>query len=103
MVARRDGMAGELLRDLAQTARSSGRLRAVVLGGSPDGEKAALVVSADPHGDGDRVHAVELVRRIAPLVGGGGGGSPEVAVAGGRDRGGIDRALDEARRALAGG
>ncbi len=102
VVARRDGLAQDLLRDLAQSARASAGLRAVVLGGSPDGEKAALAVSADRNGDRAEVHAGELVRRIAPLLGGGGGGSPEVAVAGGRDPGGIDQALDEARRALAG-
>ncbi len=103
VVARRDGLSGDLLRDLAQIARSSAGLRVVVLGGSPDGEKAALAVSADRNGDRGQVHAGELVRRIAPLLGGGGGGSPEVAVAGGRDPGGIDNALEEARRALAGG
>jgi alanyl-tRNA synthetase len=103
VVARRDGLAGDLLRDLAQAARTSAGLRAVVLGGSPDGEKAALAVATEPPGGGDQVHAGELVRRIAPILGGGGGGSPEVATAGGRDPGGIDRALDEARRALADG
>jgi alanyl-tRNA synthetase len=103
VVARRDGLSGDLLRDLAQTARASAGLRAVVLGGSPDGEKAALAVSADPDGGRDQVHAGELVRQIAPILGGGGGGSPEVATAGGRDPGGIDRALDQARGALAGG
>jgi alanyl-tRNA synthetase len=101
VVVRRDGLAGDHLRDLAQAARVAAGLRAVVLGGSPDGEKAALAVSVD--GAADPVDATDLVRRIAPLVGGGGGGTPEVATAGGRDPGGIDRALDEARRALAGG
>jgi alanyl-tRNA synthetase len=103
VVARRDGLSGDLLRDLAQNARAAAGLRAVVLGGSPDGEKAALAVAADRNGDRNQVHAGELVRQVAPLLGGGGGGSPEVATAGGRDPGGIDRALDEARRALAGG
>jgi len=106
VVARRDGLSPDLLRDLAQSARSTAGLRAVVLGGSPDGLKAALAVSADRNGgegaDGARLDAGELVKRIAPFVGGGGGGSPEMAVAGGKDPSGIDRALDEARRALDG-
>ena len=42
-----------------------------------------------------------LVKQVGPLLGGGGGGSPELAVAGGKDPSGIDRALDEARRILA--
>ncbi len=102
VVARRDGAEPDRLRDLAQSVRSSGGLRAVVLGGSPDGVKASVAVAADPSA-GVPVHAGDLVKQIAPLLGGGGGGSPEVAVAGGKDPSGIDRALDQARRALAGG
>jgi alanyl-tRNA synthetase len=72
----------------------------VVLGGSPDGTRANLAVSAAPAGE-HPVDAGRLVKDIAPLLGGGGGGSPEMAVAGGKEPGGIDRALDEARRLLA--
>ena len=100
LVARRDGLEPDRLRDLAQATRSTGGLRAVVLGGSPDGVKASVAVSADP--SAAPVDAGALVKQIAPLLGGGGGGSPEVAVAGGKDPGGIDRALDEARRQLGG-
>jgi len=103
VVARRDGLSPDELRDLAQSVRSSGGLRAVVLGGSPDGAKASLVVAADPADRSDgRVDAGGLVKQISPLLGGGGGGSPEVAVAGGKDPTGIDRALEEARRVLGG-
>ncbi len=103
VVARRDGLSPDQLRDLAQTVRSTGRLRAVVLGGSPDGEKASLAVAADRTGVADgQVDAGGLVKQLSPLLGGGGGGSPEVAVAGGKDPGGVDRALDEARRVLGG-
>jgi alanyl-tRNA synthetase len=97
VVARRDGLAPDLLRELAQSTRNLSQLRAVVVGGSPDGTKAAVAVAAD-----SSVHAGNLVKRVAPLLGGGGGGSPEVAVAGGKDPSGIDGALNEARRALAG-
>jgi alanyl-tRNA synthetase len=102
VVARRDGLDPDALRELAQATRNAAALRAVVLGGSPEGTKASLAVAADRSAP-DAVHAGELIKRVAPLVGGGGGGSPEVAVAGGKDPTGIDRALDEARRALAGG
>ena len=98
VVARRDGLVPDQLRNLAQSVRSQGGLRVVVLGGSPDGSSASLVISAD----GTASHAGELVRQIAPLLGGGGGGKPELAVAGGKDPSGIDRALDEARRLTSG-
>ena len=94
VVARRDGMTPDQLRDLAQEVRTLGGLRVVVLGGSPDGAKASVAVAADPSAG---AHAGDLVRQIAPLLGGGGGGKPEAAVAGGKDPSGIDRALDEAR------
>ncbi|MGH9074097.1 MAG: DHHA1 domain-containing protein, partial [Acidimicrobiales bacterium] len=100
VVARRDGLGPDLLRDLALSTRKSGSLRAVVLAGSPDGNRASIVATADVE---DGLHAGDLVKQLAPLVGGGGGGSPEVAVAGGKDVAGIDKALDEARRALTGG
>jgi alanyl-tRNA synthetase len=102
VVARRDGSEPDRLRDLAQAVRAAGGLRAVVLGGSPDGTKASVAVAADRSAS-DPVHAGDLVKQIAPLLGGGGGGSPEVAVAGGRDPVGIDRAHDEARNLLTGG
>ena len=47
VVARRDGLDPDHLRDLAQTTRPPAGLRAVVLGGSPDGTKATLAVSAE--------------------------------------------------------
>jgi alanyl-tRNA synthetase len=106
VVARRDGLSPDLLRNLAQSARTAAGLRAVVLGGSPDGHKAAVAVSAERNGGrgegGAQVDAGDLVKQIAPLLGGGGGGSPEMALAGGNDPSGIDRALDEARRVLSG-
>ena len=91
-----------LLRAWPRTRRKSGSLRAVVLGGSPEGTRAARSWT-DRRCRRRPVHAGDLVKRVAPLVGGGGGGSPEVAVAGGKDVAGIDNALEEARRALSGG
>jgi alanyl-tRNA synthetase len=96
VVARRDGLSPEQLRDLAQAVRRQGPT-VVVVAGSPDGAKASVAVATD-----GSVHAGDTVRELAALVGGGGGGSPELAVAGGRDPAGIDAVLAEARRRLAG-
>jgi alanyl-tRNA synthetase len=98
VVARRDGLSADELRTLAQVVHRRGGVKAVVLGGSPDGAKVAIV--AVTGGDPD---AGTVVKQVAQVVGGGGGGSAEVAVAGGRDPGRLDEALTEARRILAGG
>ena len=47
-------------------------------------------------------HAGNLIKGIARLVGGGGGGRPNMAQAGGKDPGGVDGALAEAAKVLEG-
>ena len=95
VVARRDGIEPDALRTLAEAVRRHEGVRAVVLGGSPDGHKVALAAAT-----GGTPDAKELVRALGPLVGGGGGGSAEVAQAGGKNPGGLDDALAEAQRLL---
>jgi alanyl-tRNA synthetase len=93
VVARRDNVAPDALRTLAQTVLRHDGVRAVVLGGTPDGAKVALAAAT-----GGEPNATELVRALGSIVGGGGGGSPELALAGGKDPSRLDEALDEARR-----
>jgi alanyl-tRNA synthetase len=95
VVARRDGIEPPGLLTLAQEVGRRDGVRAVVLGGSPDGSKVALVAVT-----GGTPDAKELVRVLGPLVGGGGGGSAEVAQAGGSKPEGLDEALAEAQRLL---
>ena len=67
--------------------------------GAQAGNKALLLalVSKDLTG---RFHAGNIVRELAPLVGGGGGGKPDLAQAGGQNPAGLDQALDRARELL---
>jgi alanyl-tRNA synthetase len=97
VVARRDGVDPKALQTLAQEVKRQGDLSSVVLGGSPDGVKVALVAATGAAGP----NATELVRTLGQIVGGGGGGSPELALAGGKEPGKVDEALAEARRLLA--
>ncbi len=101
VVARRDGLAPDLVRSLAQQACRAGGLAAVVVGGSPDGERVTLTACVEDAGAA-RATASEIVALVGPLIGGGGGGSPALATAGGKDPSGVDRALDEVRRVLVG-
>ena len=47
-------------------------------------------------------HAGNLIKSIASIVGGGGGGRPNMAQAGGKNPAGVDEALAEAVNALGG-
>ena len=64
----------------------------VVILGSPQDDKAALVVmvTADLS---RRLPASRIIKEIAPLIGGSGGGKPELAEAGGKDSLGLADAL----------
>ena len=95
-IARRvTGLEKGSLRGLADSLRD--RLgRGVVVLASENGDKVALVVSVSKDLV-DRVHAGQVVKAIAPIVGGGGGGRPDFAQAGGRQPAGIDALLAESR------
>jgi alanyl-tRNA synthetase len=89
LVARVDGYAGEQLRTLASDLQRRGR-RVVVLVGTMD-DKVSIAVASD-----DSLDATNAVKQLAALVGGGGGGSARLALAGGRNPGGIDAVLSAA-------
>ncbi len=100
VVARRDGLSADRLRDLAVAVRSHPGVHVVVLGGSPEEGKVALVAAVEP---GHGLEAPPLVATAARLVGGGGGGrNPELAMAGGRDASRLDEALEAVRADIAG-
>jgi alanyl-tRNA synthetase len=90
VVARVDGYPGEQLRTLAQDLQHRGR-RVVVLAGADEG-KVAIVVATD-----GTLDAAATVKALASHVGGGGGGSARLALAGGRDVQGIDAVIIAAK------
>jgi len=96
VVARRDGVDPKALQTLAQAVLREAGPTKVVLIGSPDGAKVAIAGATGPDGP----NATDLVRALGTIVGGGGGGSPELALAGGKDPSRIDEALAEALRLL---
>ena len=101
LIARRiSGLEKGALRGLADSLRD--RLgRGVVVLASENEDKVALVVSVSKDLV-DRVHAGKVVKAIAPIVGGGGGGRPDFAEAGGRQPAKIDALLAESRTIVAG-
>ncbi len=83
------------LRGQADTLREQLGTSVVVLAGQK-GPKAILLAAASKDIAGPRVNAGKLIGQIAPLIGGRGGGRPDMAQAGGSDPSGIDAALAKA-------
>jgi alanyl-tRNA synthetase len=67
----------------------------VVVLGAPQDDKVALVAMVT----GDickRISAGQVIKKIAPIVGGAGGGKPELAEAGGKDQARLSEAIEHA-------
>ncbi len=94
------GLNADALRNLAdQLAQKSNGV--VVLGAEADG-KVLWAVKAAPDAVKAGAHAGNLVRELAKITGGGGGGRPDFAQAGGKDAAKIDEALQQAAEVLSG-
>ena len=89
------------LRDLSDKLKA-GKDCAVIVLLSDCGGKANIVVAATEGAIGKGAHAGNLIKEIAPLVGGGGGGRPNMAQAGGKNAAGIPDALNKAEEVLDG-
>jgi alanyl-tRNA synthetase len=99
LVARRvEGFDKNALRALSDSLRDRLGSGVVVIVSANDA-RVSLVVSVTKDLTG-RVQAGRLVKELAPLVGGGGGGRPDFAEAGGKDPAGIDRLLAQAPKVL---
>ena len=98
LVAEVSGARGSALRDLSDQLRQREGADAVVLASADDG-KVALVVNLD-NGLAE-VDAVRIVRELGPIIGGGGGGRPTLAEAGGKNVDSVREALEAGRDKLA--
>ena len=94
--------------EMAEWSRSKVRIKrlkdkiksGIVVMGSVSGPKAFLIVGVTKDLT-DRFHAGDIIRQIAPIVGGGGGGRPDLAQAGGTRPAKLDEALKEAHNIIA--
>ncbi len=85
------GLDKNALRQLADSLKDQLQSGVVVIASEND-DKVAIVVSVTPDLK-KRVPAGQVVKQIAPIVGGGGGGRPDFAEAGGREPAKIDEML----------
>ena len=89
------------LRDLGDSLKEKLGSGVVLLASAKDG-KVNLVAMATDDALSKGAHAGNLIKGVAPIVGGGGGGRPNMAQAGGKDPSGIEKALAEAATVLEG-
>ncbi len=104
IIERLDGVTGDALQSAAQTLVDKlGVNTAVVLAGIPEmnnGKKVILVTAFGSEVIDKGLHAGKFLAPIAKLCGGGGGGRPNLAQAGGKDPEALDSALGFARDQL---
>lgn len=94
LVARLEGVEKNHLRSLADSLRNKIGSGLVVLGTTDQG-KVSLIAAATKDVSGSKVHAGNIVKSVAELVGGGGGGRADLAEAGGRNPEQLDHALEQ--------
>lgn len=96
-----DGVDMNGLRDLGDQLKAKLGEGVVVLASSMDG-KVNLVAMATDEAMAKGAHAGNLIKGIAGLVGGGGGGRPNMAQAGGKNPEGIQQAIEQSKAVLEG-
>lgn len=99
LAAEADGVDMNGLRDLGDQLKEKLGEGVIVLASEKDG-KVNLVAMATDTAMKQGAHAGNLIKGIAALVGGGGGGRPNMAQAGGKNPAGIKDALAEAKQVL---
>jgi len=89
----------EALREMGDILRDKIKSGVVVLGAVID-ERPSFLAMVTPDLVARGLHAGEIVKAVAQVTGGGGGGRPEMAQAGGKDRDKLDQALQLPRKLL---
>ena len=85
----------DALRQMTDTAKAENDNLVTVLA-AVNGEKITFCVSCGKAALSQGAHAGNLVREVAKITGGNGGGKPDSAMAGGKDANKIDEALNQA-------
>lgn len=94
-VARLDGTTPDALRSMGDDIKSTNDNAVAVIAGI-NGEKASIVAVCGKNAVAKGVKAGDVVREVAKLAGGGGGGRPDSAMAGAKDLSKLDSALSSA-------
>ncbi len=98
VIAQLDGLEAADLRNVWDTVRQKGgsAVACVIATVTSKGQPALLAAATD-EAVAAGFRSGDIIKKIAPMVGGGGGGRPQMAQAGGKDASGIPAALEAAR------
>ncbi|ARU61267.1 alanine--tRNA ligase [Tumebacillus avium] len=102
LAAKLDGVDMDGLRNIADDMKNRIESGVIVLGASQGEDKVSFVVAVTKDLNGRGIQAGKIVKEVAAITGGGGGGRPELAQAGGKDVSKLQAALDQASAILAG-
>lgn len=104
LVAQMEGVDATSLQTAAERLQSKlGSGASVVLGSVPEAGKVSLVAAFSPEVNKKGLQAGKFIGNIAKICGGGGGGRPNIAQAGGRDASKLPEALEKAKSELIAG
>jgi len=87
------------LRGFVDAARDKTDISVLLFGAAID-DKVQFVAAADKKAQAAGVHAGNLIKAVAKVCGGGGGGRPDMAQAGGKDTSKLAEALNEGERII---
>jgi alanyl-tRNA synthetase len=93
LTAKVEGVDMNGLRNLGDSLKEKLECGVIVLASSQGKDKVNLIAMVTDEAVKKGAHAGNIIKAIAPSVGGGGGGRPNMAQAGGKNSAGIDEAL----------
>jgi alanyl-tRNA synthetase len=99
ILSRTDGLSVAEMKQLCDELVGNGGPRTLALLAT-GGEKAGFVVKISKELVKQGLHAGKLIKEVAKVAGGGGGGRPDMATAGGKDVSKIDEALQQAEKLI---
>jgi alanyl-tRNA synthetase len=88
-----------VLRELGDSLRERLQSAVIVLGTVND-DKPGFIAIVTPDLIKKGLHAGEIIKKVAGITGGSGGGKPEMAQAGGKDKNKIDQALESVKEII---
>jgi alanyl-tRNA synthetase len=88
----------DLLKQLSFELRKMTQQTIIGLGAKVQGKPMLSIIFSEDLTPNEEWNAVQMIKKIAPLIQGGGGGQPFYATAGGKNLTGLDEALNQLKQ-----